>query len=373
MRLLRKYWLEVGWGLFAAANIAAMFVLENWETIPFHFVWVSLALLYCVRPWKVAATLTVLAIVSITTGVALASVVIDTGAGYDELTEVPLMASMYLVIVWHARRWQQATDARRRSVERERDFVRDASHALRTPITVALGHAELARSAENGQRAGDIDIVIDELKRVATISDRLLLLASANAPHFLERKRVDVGHLVRTCAKRWTGTAPRDWRVNVSANGTIVGDEERLALALDCLVENASKATDQGDTISLACRAAGEIVWLEVSDSGVGIAQVEQCRVFERFSRANGSAGNGSAARSNGGTGLGLSIVKAIAEAHSGTVELESELGRGSTFRIRLNGFRPAALEPPESTRSPTLAVGEVEDLLARDSHPVGA
>lgn len=344
MQLLRRYWLETAWVAFALANVAAMFALDNWETIPFHFIWVSLALLYCVRPWKVAITLTVLAIVSITTGVALASVVIEQGAGYDELSEVPLMASMYLVIVWHARRWQQATDERRGSLERERDFIRDASHMLRTPITVALGHAELARTDGNGQRSDDIGIVIEELRRISMISDRLLLLAGASHPHFLERETVDVGNLVRTCGRRWDGTASRSWRVAVLSEGTIVGDAERLALALDCLVENAVKATSDGDLISLVCWShGGGRICLEVADTGVGIAPRDQDRVFERFSRANGSA-----VRTNGGTGLGLAIVKAIAEAHGGSVDVVSEPGSGASFRIALAGFhpRPGAREP---------------------------
>lgn len=337
MRLLRKYWLETAWVVFALANVVAMFAVDNWETVPFHFIWVSLALLYCVRPWRVATTLTVLTIVSLTTGVALASVVIEQGAGYDELSEVPLMASMYLVIVWHARRWQQATDERRRSLERERDFIRDASHMLRTPITVALGHAELARASENGQRSEDIDIVIDELRQISTISDRLLLLAGASHPRFLEQEPVDVGSLVRSVGKRWEGTAPRTWRVAVLSEGTIIGDAERLSLALDCLVENAVKATGDGDLISLVCWSGlDDRVSLEVSDTGAGISPEDQGRVFERFSRANGSAG-----RTNGSTGLGLAIVKAIAEAHRGTVDVVSEPGNGASFRIVLTGFRP--------------------------------
>jgi signal transduction histidine kinase len=119
-------------------------------------------------------------------------------------------------------------------------------------------------------------------------------------------------------------------------DGTIVGDEERLALALDCLVENAVKATNERDRISLVSRASGDTALLEVIDSGVGIRPEDRERIFERFSRVNRSASR------NGGTGLGLAIVKAIAEAHGGTVELESSLGSGSTFRIRLHGFRPA-------------------------------
>ena len=366
MRLLHRHWLEAAWAVFATANIAAIFLLENWETIPFHFVWVSLALLYVVRPWSVRVTATVLAIVMTTTGVALASVVLDEGAGVDELAEVPLMAAMYVVIVWHARRWLEATEERRRSAERERDFIRDASHALRTPITVALGHAELARAGGNGRTSEDVDIVIEELRRISAISDRLLLLATASHPNFLQREAVDLGCLLRTSAKRWTGTAPRDWRVAVRAEGTIVGDEERLALALDCLIENALKATGEGDRISLLGRVDGETTCLEVSDSGIGIAKKEQSRVFERFSRVNRSA-----AHTNGGTGLGLAIVKAVADAHGGTVELESELGRGSTFRIRLNGFRPAKADAPPEMGHPLLEPGEVEHLLERGS-PAG-
>ena len=350
MRLLRKYWLETAWLVFALANIAAMFAIDNWETVPFHFIWVTLALLYCVRPWKVVTTLVVLAVVSLITTVALASVVIEQGAGYDELTEVPLMASMYLVIVWHARRWQQAMEARRRSLERERDFIRDASHMLRTPITVALGHAELAQASGNGQRSEDIGIVIDELRRISTISDRLLLLAGASHPRFLVREPVDVGELVRTVGKRWEGTAPRTWRVAVLCEGTVVGDAERLSLALDCLVENAVKATREGDLISLVCWSGqDDRVSLEVSDTGAGISTEEQSRVFERFSRATGAAGRG-----NGSTGLGLAIVKAIAEAHRGTVDLVSEPGNGASFRIVLSGFRPRSASARPALESAT-------------------
>jgi signal transduction histidine kinase len=337
MRLLRRYWLEGAWALFAGACVAVVFWLEEWETIPFHLVWLSLALMYCVRPWSLRATATVLAVVVIVTALALGSVVVKEGAGLDEVSEVPLMAAMYVVIVWYARRTQKALDERRRASERERDFVRDASHALRTPITVALGHAELARADGNGRPSKDIDLVIDELRRISTISDRLLLLASASHASFLARDTVDLPRLVTTCARRWSGAAPREWAAQALDEGTIVGDEERLALALDCLVENAVKATKDGDRIAVVGRASGETAILEIADSGAGIPEAEQDRVFERFSRVHRAAG------SSGGTGLGLAIVKAIAEAHGGTVELESEVGLGSTFRIRLPGFTRAA------------------------------
>jgi signal transduction histidine kinase len=366
-RLPRRYWLELAWAAFAAVNIAAIFWVTQYETIPFHLVWVSLALLYCVRSWSVAMTATVLGVVMLVSAVALSTVVLDHGAGYDELSEVPLMAAMYVVIVWHARRSQHAMEERRRAAERERNFIRDASHTLRTPITVALGHAELARTVGNGHApdvSEDIDIVVDELRRISTISDRLLLLASAGHPNFLDRSTVEVGDLLRICAKRWRATAPREWSVDVPVEGTIVGDEERLALALDCLVENAVKATGEGDRISIACRADGETVCLEVADSGVGISEEEQRRVFERFSRVGRSEG-----KTNGGTGLGLAIAKAVVEAHGGTLELESEPGRGSSFHIRLNGFNRAAPDVFASIRrAPTFEAGEPDALVLHGS-----
>jgi len=223
---------------------------------------------------------------------------------------------------------------------------------------VALGHAELARRSSDEQTREDLDVVLDELKRVSTISDRLILLAAATHRNFVEGGVVDVGHLLQTVAKRWTGTAPREWMFLLESEGTIDGDEERLALALDCLVENALKATSDGDEISVVGRVAGEVLVLEVSDSGVGIDSDDQARIFERFSRANRTNG-----RASSGTGLGLAIVKAIAQAHGGTVEVESEPGRGATFRIRLLGFR-------RETTDSMLQTGTSHSLGSRSSAP---
>jgi signal transduction histidine kinase len=97
-----------------------------------------------------------------------------------ELAEVPMMAAMFVAMVWHARRHQGALEALRRSNEREHEFIRDASHQLRTPITVARGHAELVRGgAVDAQSVDDLEVVIEELDRLSRISDRLLILATA--------------------------------------------------------------------------------------------------------------------------------------------------------------------------------------------------
>ena len=133
--------------LFSLANLAAMLLIPAWETVPFHFIWVSLTLLYGFRVWRTRPTLAVLAVVMALTGLFIG---IDYGRGeqpFDELTEVPLMAAMFAAMVWHARRRLSAVEETERVsvenlrlLERERRFVQDASHELRTPITVAVGH-----------------------------------------------------------------------------------------------------------------------------------------------------------------------------------------------------------------------------------------
>jgi two-component system OmpR family sensor kinase len=343
---LRRRWVEIAWATFAAANVAVIVVLEDWETIPFHFVWVSLTIVYGFRIWRLRTTMILLLIVIAVTGVALAWTVTRGDEGPDELAEVPLMAAMFVAMVWHAHRRQAAIEETRRLAEAEhrllegqRAFVRDASHELRTPITVARGHAELIRnSGVDGQVGRDAEVVLDELGRLSKLSERLLILTAVGDPGFLSRAEVEVEPLVVGLMHRWSPTAPRAWQVRVSAEGTISADRERLETALDALLENAVRATHEGAAIRVGCRAEGEKLILEVADEGSGIRPEDLPRIFERFSKLEPDR-----ARSNGGTGLGLSIAKAIAEAHGGSIAVQSEEGRGATFRISLSGFRPVA------------------------------
>ena len=342
---VRRHWIEVAWGAFAAANVAVILTLTDWETIPFHFIWVSLTLVYGFRLWKLRTTLVVLLVVFVVTGAALAWTVSRGGEGPDEMTEVSLMAAMFLAMVWHAHRRQLATEETRRLAENEhrllegqREFVRDASHELRTPITVARGHAELIRdSGIDGQVAKDADVVLDELGRVSRLADRLLILTAADHPGFLSTEVVEVEPLVVGLMRRWSPTARRAWRVQVAAEGTVPADRERLETALDALLENAVKATAEGGSIAVGCRSEDGLLVLEVADDGAGIGADALPRIFERFSKLEPDR-----SRTNGGTGLGLSIAKAIVEAHGGSIAVESEEGKGATFRISLIGFEPA-------------------------------
>jgi signal transduction histidine kinase len=334
----RERWIDVAWGLFSLVNLIAMVVVPEWETVPFHFIWVSLTLLYGFRVWRTRPTLVVLAVVMASTGLFIG---IDTIRGDQppgELTEVPLMAAMFLAMVWHARRRVAATAeverismANARLVERQRRFVQDASHELRTPITVALGHAELIqRTTGDPTIASDASVISDELLRLRRLADRLLLLASTEDPQFLHRTPVDLRVTVEDALHRWAAT-PRRWSLGALHDAVVLADAERLGVALDALIENAVAHTTEGDGIELSVTTTATEAVAAVRDTGTGIAPADLDRVFDRFARADPGR-----SRHTGGFGLGLSIVRAIAEAHAGTVHVRSALGAGTTFEITL-------------------------------------
>jgi signal transduction histidine kinase len=332
---LRSNWVEIGWGVFALANLRWMLYLaDNWATVPFHFIWVSLALVYGRRTWRPRTTAIVLGAVFFGTGYALWTCRTELA----EMTEIPLMSAMFLAMVWHARRRQGALEALRLASERERDFLRDASHSLRTPITVARGHVELMRADDpQGPLGADADVVLEELDNLAGISDRLLTLAAADHPDFVWREPQPVGDLVGRLEARWRPAAPRDWRVAAEARGTVAVDRPRLEAALDAVVENAVQHTAEGAPIRIAARAApGGRLRIEVADGGSGIPPEELPRVFDRFWR-----GEDRGRRGRRGTGLGLAIVRAIVEAHEGSVAIRSAPGRGTTVTLELPGFVP--------------------------------
>jgi signal transduction histidine kinase len=327
-----KGWLELLWGLFAAANIALMIFLGSWETIPFHLVWLSMAILYGFRVWSVSTTVVLVVAVMVVSGAAFASALVQAGKDLDELAAEPLMAGIFVTMAWHARRRQAVLEELRRTTG-ERDFIRDASHQLRTPITVARGHAELILEANpDSSVAGDVTVIAGELRRLSRISDRLIMLAAAEQPDFLNPRPIDIQSLVDTTITRWRPVASRRWQARVNGGGSVIADLERLECALDALIENAVNATKDGDLIRIAAGIEGNGTTIDVMDEGAGIAADDLPRIFGRFSRG---ASNGAAR--NGGTGLGLPVVKAIAEAHGGSVTVWSEPGRGTTFRLGLN------------------------------------
>src|SRR5436189_5404553 len=216
---LRARYVELAWLAFAAANLAAMLLWPSWETIPFHFIWISLTLVYGFRVWTPGATGLVLGLVILATGSLILSDAFNGEQLWGELFEVPLMSAMFLAMVWHARRRQDALrivehEAAERAalLAQQRRFLHDVSHELRTPVTIARGHLEVLRRL-NGKPAQEIEVALDELGRIESILDRLLLLAKSKQPDFVVRAEVDAEAFLEDVFLRWSGIVGRSWRL----------------------------------------------------------------------------------------------------------------------------------------------------------------
>ena len=341
----RVYRLDIVWVAFVGINLAAMRLLPAWQTVPFLAIWVSLTAIYGLRLWRLQPTILTVAAVTLATGGIVVVQVLRGQQDADYLAEVPLIALMFLVMVWHGQRRiaameerlaamevvQRVSEENLRLLEEQHRFVQDASHELGTPITVALGHAELMeRAASETVLADDARVVAGELRRLGRMTSRILLLASAGSPDFLHPEPVTAESVLGDALERW-GYLPRRWRLGPVSDVTVVADRDRLALALDALLENAIAHTGSGDEIEVSARQEDGHVVLMVADSGSGIAPADLDRIFQRFARANPQRSSEA-----GGFGLGLAIVQAIATAHQGTVQVRSTPGRGSSFELVL-------------------------------------
>jgi signal transduction histidine kinase len=262
---------------------------------------------------------------------------------WAELFEVPLMSAMFLAMVWHARRRQEAmrvieelADERASLLARQEQFLHDVSHELRTPVTIAHGHLEQLQRAR-GAPAPEVSVALDELERMSRIVEQLLLLAKAGGPNGDESLGdVDIEQFAEDVVMRWAEVAPRAWRVGELAKGTLRAEPDSLRIALDALVENAVKHTEVQDVIEIRSQPRGGRVAITVADEGCGVPPAALTEIFDRFARADPARTRGG----GDGAGLGLAIVKAIAEAHGGRCEVSSS-PRGSNFTLVLPGFRP--------------------------------
>ena len=341
----RTYRLDIAWAGFILLNLIAMRLIPAWQTVPFLIIWISLTAVYGFRLWHLGSTVLTVAVVTLATGGLIGWQVLRGKQDADYLAEVPLLAAMFMVMAWHAHRRQTAMEEIKRVSEhnlvllgQQRQFLQDVSHELGTPITIALGHAELITHAATDQAiAKDARVAVDELLRMRRLSNRLVLLASTDSPDFLRPVPVDTPELMMETLHRWSQT-PRRWSLGSLTETPVQADRDRLTLALDALIENAVDHTEPDGRIELSARRSGEQVVLAVRDWGSGIPAADIGHIFDRFTRV----GTGRS-RDTGGFGLGLAVVKAIAEAHGGTVGVRSTVGHGSVFELSL----PAATAYP--------------------------
>lgn len=216
----------------------------------------------------------------------------------------------------------------------QRDFINDAGHELRTPITIIRGYLELLGD-DPKERQETVEIITDELERISRFIAELLLLAKAERPDFLTLDIVDINLLTEELYFKAKALGDRDWCLENKGSGYIVADRQRLTQIVINLAQNATQHTTDGDVIALGSEIADGNARFWVGDTGEGIPLTDQERIFQRFARSTNSY------RRSEGAGLGLAIVKAIAQAHGGHVELVSRPGTGSTFTIVI------PLEPP--------------------------
>jgi len=230
-----------------------------------------------------------------------------------------------------------------RKLERvRRDFVANVSHEFRTPLTAIQGFAEtlLAGAMNDPQnRERFLGIIVEHSRRLARLTEDLLMLSKMDADRLeLEMRRIPVGPFVESCIETSMPRAlEKDLKLLVNLADRvpdIAGDRRRLTEVLQNLLDNAIQYTPAGGQIMVSAGPrSGEVVFT-VSDTGIGIPQADQPRIFERFYRVDVAR-----SREVGGTGLGLSIAKHLVETHGGRIWVESEVGRGSQFHFSVPLF----------------------------------
>lgn len=224
-------------------------------------------------------------------------------------------------------------DRLERAFAGQRQFVDDAGHELRTPITIVRGHLELMGDGPE-EREETVRVVTDELDRMSRIVEDLLLLAKAERPDFVTPEPVELAELTADVFVKARTLAERDWQLAQVAEGTVLLDPQRVTQAMVQLAQNAVQHTAPGAPVRIGSRRRPEegAVELYVADSGPGVSPQDAEVIFERFRR--GTARRGSR---GSGAGLGLSIVKAIAEGHpGGRVAARTTDGGGATFVLLL-------------------------------------
>ena len=257
-----------------------------------------------------------------------------TGSNLETRIEIPDAAEELAVLVASFNELLSRLD---QSFDTMRRFVADASHELRTPISVIRGETDVALSQQRSpaEYRDSLAIVLDESRRLSRLVDDLLNLARADAGHVhLQTHDFYLNELLADCCRSVQGLASaRGITLECRAGNDLqfTGDELLLRRLLVNLLDNAIRYTPSGGQVTAALEAGTATVQLSVSDTGIGIAPTDAARIFERFYRSGESRN-----RQDGGFGLGLAIVRWIAESHRGTVECASELGRGSTFTVTL-------------------------------------
>lgn len=249
--------------------------------------------------------------------------------GHDEISEL-------------AATFNRMLDRLQASTTAQRAFLADAGHELRTPITIVQGNLDTLVTTDPDDLE-TLAIATDEMQRMARMVNDLLMLARSEHADFLCLADIDAQALGIDLAAKLASLSPRPMTTSLNAHGTWLLDRDRIAQAVLELGANALNHTPPGGPLHLSTQNSTEgTLSISLADRGPGVPEVEQQRIFDRFTRVD--------RRRTHGTGLGLSIVSAIAHAHDGTITATNRPGGGALFEltIRPNGRRtqPPAAHP---------------------------
>jgi len=228
-------------------------------------------------------------------------------------------------------------DRLEKAFKRQQQFTSDASHELRAPLAIIEAESTLMlqKDRTNSEYRQSLETISQEAHRIAHLVDQLLTLARADAgKEKLSLKAVNLNELISELSSdieilcRDKGL---EFRLNQVEDLVVNGDDVKLRQLFLNLLDNAIRYTPSCGSISVSVYREGRMVVVSISDTGVGISEEDLPRIFDRFYRVDKVR-----SPSEGGSGLGLAICKQIAEAHGGKIEVQSEVGRGSTFSVFL-------------------------------------
>jgi signal transduction histidine kinase len=222
---------------------------------------------------------------------------------------------------------------------RQREFVADASHELRTPLSVLLSSIDAMEMTIEPE--GFVEKMLSnmrqEVKRMTGLVGDLLTLARSDSnANVMKKETFDFRPFAEKAIESVSPlAAEKEISLSMEAPSSLkaTGDSQRLSQLLYILLDNAIKYTPRGGEVKLVLKNGGNELWFSVQDTGIGIKKEDFSRIFERFYRVDKSR-----SRQVGGHGLGLSIAKWIVDTHGGAIQLASEVGKGSTFAVRIPG-----------------------------------